>query len=106
MVEPLQAPANIVAPPSLKVTAPRGLSPVRVAVKVTVTPAAAGLALEVTTTEVGLRGVTLADAVDAGPVPALLVAVTVQVTATPFASPVTRMGDPAPPLTWPPQVAA
>ena len=44
----------------------------------------------------GEAGVTELEAADAGPVPALLVAVTVNVYATPFASPVTVIGEPEP----------
>jgi hypothetical protein len=47
-------------------------------------------------------GVTLFDAVEAGPVPTLLVAATVQVYAVPFVSPVTVSGLAAPePVTAP-----
>jgi hypothetical protein len=44
----------------------------------------------------GVLGVTLSEAAEAAPVPALFVAVTVNVYATPFASPATVIGLPVP----------
>ena len=45
---------------------------------------------------VGIGGVTLFDAADAGPVPEAFVAVTVNVYAVPLVNPVTTIGEPAP----------
>ncbi len=52
-----------------------------------------------------VRGVTTKPD-EAGPAPVALVATTVQVTATPLASPATVIGEPAPETVWLPHVAA
>ena len=52
-----------------------------------------------------VAGVTLFDGADGGPPPTLLVAITSQVTATPFARPVTTIGDVAPNPLCEPHVA-
>jgi hypothetical protein len=53
-----------------------------------------------------IAGVTEFDAAEAGPVPTLLVAVAVQLTATALASPVTVIGEAVPDTVCVPHVAA
>ena len=79
-------------------------------VKVTVTIALPGVAVPMVGAPgrlgatAGATGVTLLDAADAGPVPALLVAVTLQLMGV-LASPVTVNGETVPLAVWEPQVA-
>ena len=95
---------KIVMPPSLKLIVPVGNVPLTVAVKVIVLPTWLGLALLITAVLEMAYGVMLFDGDDAEPVPIILRAVTLQVTATPMLRPLTVIGDDIPVLLWLAQV--
>ena len=73
--------------------------------KATVTCASPGVTVPMVGAPGAPAGVTLLDAADGMLLPTALVAVTEQVTATPLASPMTMIGDPAPPALCAPQLA-
>ena len=75
------------------------------AVKVTETRASPTVPVPIVGEPGTVAGVTLFDAPDAALSPTLLVASTVHVTATPFVSPLTKMGEDEPELLCVPHVA-
>ena len=75
------------------------------AVNVTVAVALPAEAVPIVGAPGTVAGVTLFEAPDAGPVPTGFVAATVHVTAVPFVSPATVMGDAAPDALCVPHVA-
>ena len=81
------------------------MPPVDPAVNVTVTCALPAATFAIVGAPGTVAGVTLFEAAEGALVPALFVAVTVQVTGVPFVSPFTTIGDAAPDALCEPQLA-